>query len=418
MDPSLTAAADALSIVAGVDCSYMRLDARAHISANDPAAIGCSVCDAYLAGNPAPNLLDGSHRFALYQAERLGTSTIYLCAYGLLHFAAPVIREAQAVGALILGPVLLGSDDAGTIRTLQRSPTGRLISESALQAWLEHLPEKSPSEATALAEIAVRVSASLSDTGAADYLHARATPDAVAGSEMPRYAFHLISMEGDHRSSMGYPVHMERQLLDLVSAGDREGADRVLRSLLDTVLSPGAGEREEIRSRCLELVVLLSRAAIVGGADVEEVFGLEYRYLLQLRNLQSSQEIASWLFRTLRRFMDLVFDLRHLRFSGHLSRALRYIYAEFRSPVTLEQAAVAVGVSPGYLSRIFNRELQCSFSDYVNAVRIREARRLLENTGRSVGEIAFDCGFSDHSYFSQVFRRHIGVTPSAYRQRR
>jgi two-component system response regulator YesN len=225
-------------------------------------------------------------------------------------------------------------------------------------------------------------------------------------------------MEGDHSSSMRYPVEVERELLDLVSAGDRDGAHRVLRSLLDTVLSPGAHELDEIRSRALELVVLLSRAVIVGGADVEEVFGLEYRYLLHVRSLQSTGEIASWLTRILRRFMDLVFDLRHLRFSGHLSRALRYIYAEFRNAVTLEQTAAAVGLSPGYLSRIFNGELQCSFSDYVNTVRMREARRLLERSRLNIGDIAFQCGFSDHSYFTQVFRRHVGVAPSTYRSRK
>jgi AraC-like DNA-binding protein/ligand-binding sensor protein len=424
MDSSPADAAQALALVTGVDCTYMTIaselddtDGRGERRSGE-AKRRCSVCDAFLAGSPAPAVLEGSHRLALYQAERLGTSTIYLCSYGLLHLVAPIIRDAQATGALCVGPMALGSADSGVPATLRDSGPGRLMPEAALDAWLRHLPEQSPSEATALAEIVLRVAASLSDAGASEYLRPRADPDPAPPNDIQRYAFHLRSMEGDNRSSMRYPVELEQELLGLVSAGDRQGADRVLRSLLETVLSPGAGEQDEIRSRALELVVLLSRAAIVGGADVEEVFGLEYRYLLQVRRLQSTQEIGAWLTRILRRFMDLVFDLRHLRYTGHLSRVLRYIYAEFRNPVTLEHTASAVGLSPGYLSRIFNGELHCSFSDYVNAVRIREARRLLERSRTSIGDIAFQCGFRDHSYFTQVFRKHVGMAPSAYREQR
>ena len=62
-------------------------------------------------------------------------------------------------------------------------------------------------------------------------------------------------------------------------------------------------------------------------------------------------------------------------------KVLRYLYAHFREPVALEDVARSAGISSGYLSRIFNSELCGSFSDYLNSLRVQEAKRLLIGSG-------------------------------------
>jgi AraC-like DNA-binding protein len=222
-------------------------------------------------------------------------------------------------------------------------------------------------------------------------------------------------MEGDKHSTMAYPIDVEQRLLERISAGDRTGAELLLDQITQAVTSHEVTSSDEARSRVLELVVLISRAAIAGGADAEEVFGLEYRSLARLRTLQTQDEIIAWLRRILARFVDLVFDLRHLRFSGHLSRVLAFLRDNFREPISLSDAAREAGLSSGYLSRIFRSELHSSFTGYLKRLRMQEAKRLLRRTTLPIGDVAAQCGFCDHSYFAQIFHRETGCSPTDYR---
>jgi AraC-like DNA-binding protein len=73
-------------------------------------------------------------------------------------------------------------------------------------------------------------------------------------------------------------------------------------------------------------------------------------------------------------------------------------------------------ISPNHISRLFKREGQVSFNDYVNYARINRAKYLLKNHRQSLGEIAAACGFSDASYFCRVFKKLTRTTPTQYRQ--
>lgn len=411
MNRSAEEAARHLASYGSVDCVALALSPpRAGRAGSE-----CSLCEAALSGHPPPRVTDALHQFAAYQSERLGGRYIYVCPYALLHVAAPVLLDDRLESVLVSGPAVLGGADEEIIRAIRASRLGSLISEDAVVAWVASLPRLAPDEATSLSDILARVALSCCDQQGAQHLQENRPQD--TAPELSDYLGYLRSMEGDKRSTMRYPVERERELLDYVAAGDRHGAERVLRQLVIAVNGLEASRVEEARSRVLELVVLLSRAAIAGGADVELVFGLEYRSLSRLRELSSLDEISAWLSRILTRFVDLVFDLRHVRYSAHLSRVLAYLRENFREPITLSQVAGAVDLSPGYLGRIFRSELRSSFSRYLQRLRIQEAKRLLKKSSMPVGDVGVASGFSDHSYFSQVFRKETGVSPREYRQK-
>lgn len=74
-------------------------------------------------------------------------------------------------------------------------------------------------------------------------------------------------------------------------------------------------------------------------------------------------------------------------------------------------------MSRSYLSQLFNRELGCSFSDYVNGFRIEESKRLLDaEPTANIQDIAERSGFHSISTFRRAFTRHTGVIPSEYRK--
>jgi len=95
-----------------------------------------------------------------------------------------------------------------------------------------------------------------------------------------------------------------------------------------------------------------------------------------------------------------------------------YISHNYSSKITLKEVAKSVYISHSYLSKIIKRQTGHSFRHLVNMARIEEALRMLENTNKSLSEIAYRTGFEDHSYFAKVFKRHTGMNPSDYRARK
>jgi transcriptional regulator GlxA family with amidase domain len=98
-----------------------------------------------------------------------------------------------------------------------------------------------------------------------------------------------------------------------------------------------------------------------------------------------------------------------------LMRALRFMKEHFYEKLTLADVAGQAGLSADYFGRIFHSELKLSFSEYLTRLRVEEGKRLLQTSQASLGDIAYACGFEDQSYFTRVFRKTVGVTPSRYR---
>ena len=101
-----------------------------------------------------------------------------------------------------------------------------------------------------------------------------------------------------------------------------------------------------------------------------------------------------------------------------LCEALRYIDANYRRPITLADVAKGVGRSRAYLTDRVHRETGRTVGGWITERRMAEARRLLGETDWEVGRIARVLTFVDDHYFSRLFKRMHGLTPSAWRSAR
>ncbi len=124
-------------------------------------------------------------------------------------------------------------------------------------------------------------------------------------------------------------------------------------------------------------------------------------------------------------FMKLVVDLsrEYEQLSGEksrhlfrISKAIDYIEEHFLEEVQINTLAQMVHVSPRQLQRHFKRFLGCTAIDYVNRLRLRKARKCLEDMGKNITDVAYECGYSDSNYFSRCFRAHTGVSPREFRK--
>jgi transcriptional regulator GlxA family with amidase domain len=93
-----------------------------------------------------------------------------------------------------------------------------------------------------------------------------------------------------------------------------------------------------------------------------------------------------------------------------------WIQENLSGPINMTELAAYLGLSPRTLNRRFKQATGLSPQVYLQGLRINTARDLLRNSNLSVSEIAWQVGLQDVSYFSQLFRRHNGMTPLSYRE--
>ena len=103
--------------------------------------------------------------------------------------------------------------------------------------------------------------------------------------------------------------------------------------------------------------------------------------------------------------------------SGDITlQLLSYCEEHFGEDITVERIAQALYISESYVTKLFNTKLNCAFRNYVNQLRIMEAKKLLRSTSRGIVDIMLSCGFNNQSSFNRVFSQETGMTPRQYRQ--
>lgn len=134
----------------------------------------------------------------------------------------------------------------------------------------------------------------------------------------------------------------------------------------------------------------------------------------EMRNAEKNAERSSY---DMIRFAGILFDRvqqllsRNADVYNTLEAAKQYIQDHFRENIDREAVANVACITPNYLSKRFHAETGMSLREYVNQLRIAEAKRLLLSTNKSVSEIAGEVGFDNISYFSTVFRKLCGMSP-------
>lgn len=99
-----------------------------------------------------------------------------------------------------------------------------------------------------------------------------------------------------------------------------------------------------------------------------------------------------------------------------IKQLLEYIHTHYHEAISLNTLAIAANISQRECFRCFQTILHTTPMAYITKYRISTAVSLLQNTSLSITEIALSVGFNSSSYFSKIFREHIGVTPFHYRK--
>jgi AraC-like DNA-binding protein len=109
-----------------------------------------------------------------------------------------------------------------------------------------------------------------------------------------------------------------------------------------------------------------------------------------------------------------VFDVKRRRLE-RLRPLFNHLDRHFSEPIALEDAASIVNMSQSHFLHFFKQVTGQSFVNYLNQFRVARAQALLAATEKSIAEVSQEVGFCDQSYFGQVFRKFLHMTPREYK---
>ena len=172
-------------------------------------------------------------------------------------------------------------------------------------------------------------------------------------------------------------------------------------------------------SRVHLLVVEIAVVVFQGMQEWEEEAGSHKDFYTVSKELQELETVAD-IFRYLRAFVEGVtrdaMKVRESQTKGVVLKAMEYIDRHFSNEnLYLQEVAGAVHVNPTYLSIIFKREKEINFSDYLLEVRMKKAIQLIRKGELKSYEVAQQVGYPNPQYFSVVFKKYTGYSPTESR---
>lgn len=179
-----------------------------------------------------------------------------------------------------------------------------------------------------------------------------------------------------------------------------------------------AGALRQEKNLIICTATLVTRAAIRGGLDRATAFSLSDAYIQRAELMQDYVGLVRLSARMVEDFTRRVADAQCGEGNSDLMRAAReYILLHLDKSITTQELSRAMGMNRTYLCRRFQEEIGMTVNHYVTAVKMDEARRLLDVTKKTSAEIAEVLGYSSQSYFQSVFKKAAGVTPGEYRRK-
>lgn len=213
-----------------------------------------------------------------------------------------------------------------------------------------------------------------------------------------------------------YLQDTEKQYYQKTLKGDYPGASAEANKFFDWMVEKYQGCDDDIRIKVLEFVMHVEYEAFLQG---DMGYGFRYRkdYLKDLLSYTNYEDIRTWFLTKTREVCRSVTTAKETESESIVTKAKHYIEENYQKDISLDDVSRLVDISPYYFSKLFKQEAGKNFIEYLTEVRMHHAKEFLHNANYSIKEICIMSGYSDPNYFSRIFKKYEGVTPSEYRER-
>ncbi len=216
------------------------------------------------------------------------------------------------------------------------------------------------------------------------------------------------------------PYGPEFDFYESVKAGDIAKVKKLSESAFTE--KSGLGQLSDnplrnIRYHFIITVAMVARYCIEGGMEHEAAYRLSDFYIQQADQCTAIDQIAR-----LHNIMTIDYTKRMKAlkmdkiFSKPIVECIDYIYKNLNLRITVEMLAKYIDLHPSYLSKLFKNETGITISTYIQQRKIETAQNMLKYSDYTPAQVASILAFPTQSYFIEVFKKRVGMTPKKYQE--
>lgn len=213
--------------------------------------------------------------------------------------------------------------------------------------------------------------------------------------------------------SLSIALELEKKLLFTIKMGTIQQTH----DLIEAIFSAwGKADVGTCKWYVTELIIMINKTFSELDVDAMELWGDPHQLLNDLHQHKTLYQIKDLLTEICQKANVLINEKRKHSTRALIAQAKMFIENNYGDiDLSLGRVCEELHVSPSYFSLIFKKETQNTFVEFLTKVRLEKAKKLLKTSDLKNYEIAEKIGFTDPQYFSTVFKKHVGVTPTEYR---
>ncbi len=211
---------------------------------------------------------------------------------------------------------------------------------------------------------------------------------------------------------MGYEiVTQENKLIISLENGDVKQCLTILSDIFRKY--PDMIGQENIHYRIIEMMAAARRIATENGIRDNIEPGYYFKRILCCKSNEEFEQICT---EQIRHIACEIGAKKRSNIGRIVEKTNLLINERFDQDLNLDDISKELHISPQYLSRLYKNETGENFIEKLTSVRIENAKKLMAECRYSIKEICYMSGYSDPNYFSKLFKKHVGVSPTDYQR--
>lgn len=213
-----------------------------------------------------------------------------------------------------------------------------------------------------------------------------------------------------------YPADIENDIFEKQADKDVDGYLIKAGEFFDWMVENYPDDLMSIKLKALEFV-LRAESGMYRSGGHQYTFESRKDYLPKLMDISDFDSLKQWYMEKMKVAVSNMSTGGTDRTHYLIKKAYEYIDSNYSKDISLSEISEKLNISSYYFSKLFKDETGEGFVEYLTRLRIDKAREMLKDPEKSIKEICSECGYSDPNYFSRIFKKSTGMTPTEYKER-
>lgn len=225
-------------------------------------------------------------------------------------------------------------------------------------------------------------------------------------------AIYIMDVEPIESQYIEFDEELEGELLQAIKFSGQAEIERVVHKIMNKLILSNIHTSQ----RQVYLISILD--TLLRTIQKYEIYSLKYDFFEHINNLSTSEDIQIWLIEICIHINKNIDIERNANNRNLITNAKQYILENFQNPeLSVDMVCNYLHLSEAYFSTFFKKETGISYINFLTELRMNRALELLNRTDKKIHVIATETGYVGANYFSYVFKKYYGISPSKYREK-